>query len=230
MKQRAYIITPGLCQRRKYNDYINLQADFSNMLGYENIQQKRSHKPKQHLDTIQEKNKSSIESIVYDANYNQFRNRTAYNSCWNAQIGAKRPLRRKSVPSLPCQFQQILKHRRLPFTRRKLPCSKRGMLDCGIKGVWHDRGRHDAKNETGSRNGLADIDEYPQRKDFTGTGIEYITSDKIAGGVNVRYTYFLNKEKGMNLYAIGMSIKKVHQRPVRTVGLDNLQATIGLSF
>ena len=42
---------------------------------------------------------------------------------------------------------------------------------------------------------LPNIDAYPQRKDLLEQEFEYITSDKIAGGVNVRYTYFTQQGK-----------------------------------
>lgn len=56
-------------------------------------------------------------------------------------------------------------------------------------------GEYNAKNETGAETVLPNIDEYPQRKDLLEQEFEYITSDKIAGGVNRSLTYFLTTRK-----------------------------------
>lgn len=105
------------------------------------------------------------------------------------------------------------------------------MLDCGINGAYTIGGGTMLKMKQESETVLPNIDEYPQRKDLLEQEFEYITSDKIAGGVNVRYTYFLNKEKGMNLYAIGnVNYKKSTSGLYDGKDWITLQATIGLSF
>ena len=122
MKQRVYNYTGALnISGEKYSHYMNLQADFSNMLGYENIQQKEVINQNSTWTQFGKKNKSSIESIVCDANYNLFRNRTAYNSCWNAQIGAKGFYAERVYRLYPAKFQQILKN----IHSKKTSCSKK---------------------------------------------------------------------------------------------------------
>ena len=136
MKQRAYNYTGAFnVSGEKYNHYINLQADFSNMLGYENIQQKEVINQNSTWTQFGKKNKSSIESTVYDANYNLFRNRTAYNSCWNAQIGAKGFYAERVYRLYPAKFQQILRNTEGYLSFEKNFLFKKGMLDCGINGV-----------------------------------------------------------------------------------------------
>ncbi|MFR7878674.1 MAG: DUF6850 family outer membrane beta-barrel protein [Butyricimonas paravirosa] len=177
------------------------------------------------------KNKSSIESTVYDANYNLFRNRTAYNSCWNAQIGAKGFYAERVYRLYPAKFQQILRNTEGYLSFEKNFLFKKGMLDCGINGAYTIGGGTMLKMKQEAETGLPNIDAYPQRKDLLEQEFEYITSDKIAGGVNVRYTYFLNKEKGMNLYAIGnVNYKKSTSGLYDGKDWTTLQATIGLSF
>ena len=106
------------------------------MLGYENIQQKEVINQNSTWTQFGKKNKSSIESIVYDANYNLFRNRTAYNSCWNAQIGAKGFYAERVYRLYPAKFQQILRNTEGYLSLEKNFLFKKGMLDCGINGAY----------------------------------------------------------------------------------------------
>ena len=232
MKQRVYNYTGALnISGEKYSHYMNLQADFSNMLGYENIQQKEVINQNSTWTQFGKKNKSSIESIVCDANYNLFRNRTAYNSCWNAQIGAKGFYAERVYRLYPAKFQQILKNMEGYLSFEKNFLLKKGMLDCGIHGAYTIGGGTMLKMKQEAETALPNIDEYPQRKDLLEQEFEYIASDKIAGSINVRYTYFLNKEKGMNLYAIGhVNYKKSTSGLYDGKDWTTLQATIGLSF
>ena len=232
MKQRVYNYTGALnISGEKFSHYMNLQADFSNMLGYENIQQKEVINQNSTWTQFGKKNKSSIESIVCDANYNLFRNRTAYNSCWNAQIGAKGFYAERVYRLYPAKFQQILKNMEGYLSFEKNFLLKKGMLDCGIHGAYTIGGGTMLKMKQEAETALPNIDEYPQRKDLLEQEFEYIASDKIAGSINVRYTYFLNKEKGMNLYAIGhVNYKKSTSGLYDGKDWTTLQATIGLSF
>ena len=178
MKQRVYNYTGALnISGEKYSHYMNLQADFSNMLGYENIQQKEVINQNSTWTQFGKKNKSSIESIVCDANYNLFRNRTAYNSCWNAQIGAKGFYAERVYRLYPAKFQQILKNMEGYLSFEKNFLLKKGMLDCGIHGAYTIGGGTMLKMKQEAETALPNIDEYPQRKDLLEQEFEYIASD-----------------------------------------------------
>ena len=232
MKQRVYDYTGALnISGEKFCHYINLKADFSSMLGYENIQQKEIINQNSTWTQYGKKNKSLIEATTADVNYNLFRNRTAYNSSWNAQIGAKGFYVERTYRLYPAKYQQTLKNVEgyLAFTKNFL--FKKGMLDCGLNGAYTIGGGTMLKMKLEAETGLPNLDAYSQRKDLLEQEFEYITSDKIAGGINVRYTYFLDKAKGMNLFAIGnVNYKKSTSGLYDGKDWTTLQATIGLSF
>ncbi|RHV98032.1 hypothetical protein DXA95_02270 [Odoribacter sp. OF09-27XD] len=78
---------------------------------------------------------------------------------------------------------------------------------------------------------IPDNDQYKRRDDLLTREFEYLTSDRFRGGLNIRYTRFLNKAKGMNLYGdarfiYNRSLNGEFQDKTRT----NIQALIGFAF
>lgn len=232
MKQRVYDYTGALnISGEKFSHYINLNADFSSMLGYENIQQKEIVNQNSTWTQYGKKNKSLIKATTADVNYNLFRNRTTYNSSWNARVGAKGFYVERIYRLYPAKYQQILKNVEgyLGFTKNIL--FKKGMIDCELNGAYSIGGGTMLKMKLEAETGLPNLDVYPQQKDLLEQEFEYITSDKIAGGINIRYTYFLDKAKRMNLYAMGnVNYKKSTNGLYDGKDRTTLQATIGLTF
>ena len=108
---------------------------------------------------------------------------------------------------------------------------KKGMLDCGVGGSYAE-----GSGTLLDRNSVApeerpDIDLYKQRKDLLLQEYEFLTCDKFSVHVRLRYSYFLNREKGMSLYADARvnylkAVSGMYKNKERT----GIQAVIGLAF
>lgn len=204
MKQRVYNYIGALnISGNRFSHYMNLKADFSNMLGYENIQQKEVINQNATWTQYGKKNKSRIESVVAGVDYSLFRNRTAYNSNWSVSVGAKGFYAERTYWLYPAKYKQTLKNMEgyLAFSKNFL--FKKGMLDCGLNGVYTIGGGTLLNMEQEAETVLPNLDVYLQRKDLLEQEFEYLTSDRITVGGEIGYTYFLSGTQGMSLYAIG---------------------------
>lgn len=229
MKERKYnYIARFDIKGRNFRHHINLTTDFSNMLGYENIQQNEIDNQNSKWIQYGKKNKSAIESRIFDMNYRLFRDRHSY---WEAQIGAKNTHTERTYRLYPAKFRQTLKNFETYISFTKNFLFEKSMLDCNLKGTYTKGNGNLLDMETETDTSLPDIENYKQRKDVLEAEFEYLTSDFFKGGIKIRYTYFLNKTEGINLYAIGgfhykKSLSGMYDGRHRT----GLETTIGISF
>lgn len=215
----------------KYDHRLKWAADFTTTLLFENLQRSVIIDQSSQIVQYGRKNKSDIDAVKADVSYTLYRNRTAYNSSWNLTAGGRGYIRENKYRMFPVEFKHEVKSLEgyLDFTKNFL--FKKGMLDCGIGGSYAEGSGTLLDRNRVSPEERPDIDLYKQRKDLLWQEYEFLTSDKFSLNARFRYTYFLNKEKGMSLYADArLNYLKVISGIYKSRERTGIQAVIGLAF
>lgn len=202
MKERKYKYS-GLVSKTgtKYSHYLSMTANFTTQLGFDNIQQKQMIDGYNIWVQYGKKNKTVFDYINADVHYSVFRNRSAYNSSWNAVVGAKGFSIERAYRMYPVKFSQKMRNIEGYLSFDKNFQLKRGFWECGVSGSYAKGSGTLFEQGTISGDAEPDFSKYKQREDLRFQEYEYITADKFSAGFNACYTYFLNREKGTSLYA-----------------------------
>lgn len=216
---------------KKYDHYLSLALRTSNCLMYENIQQVEIIDQNEVWVQYGIKNKAYTDVVNADVYYQLFRNRTAYNSSWDARIGARGFSVKRGYRLYPAKFTQELENYEGYLSFNKNFLRHKGMFDCRIDLAYTIGDGKRLETKTEATGEIPDNDQYKRRDDLLTREFEYLTSDRFRGGLNIRYTRFLNKAKGMNLYGdarfiYNRSLNGEFQDKTRT----NIQALIGFAF
>lgn len=232
IKERKYVYD-GLLRKSTaaYDHYLSWQLDISSCLGYENIQQNEVIGQNEVWIQYGLKNKSSVDRISADINYRIFKNRTAYNSSWDARIGARGVHTERLYRLYPVRFVQKLENYEGYAGFNKNFLFEKGMFDCGLN-LAYTIGKGDLlETEMEAGGDIPGREQYKRRDDLLNAEFEYMSSDCFHGGLNLRYTRFVNKSKGMSLYGdaqlgYNRSLSGYFKGEDRT----NVRAVIGFAF
>lgn len=202
MKERNYDYTGALVRRGdRYNHYLHLVGNFSDQLGYENIQQKEVVDGNSVWVEYGRKNRTTVENIRGDVYYSLVRNRSAYNASWNAVIGARGFSMERAYRIYPLKYTQEIRNIEGYLSFNKNFLFKKGMFDCRLKGAYGVGSGTMLEEEKEADTGNPDVSEYLQQTDLLLAEYEYFTADRFSLGLDARYTWFLQPEKGYSLYA-----------------------------
>lgn len=232
IKERKYTYTGLLHKKGKsYDHYLSLRLDIANKLGFENIQQSEVIDQNEEWIQYGTKNKTSVEITQADIYYQLFRNRTAYNSSWDARIGAKGLHVKRIYRLYPARFVQKIENYEGYLSLNKNFLFQKGMFDCGLNLAYTFGDGTLLDTEKEGKGEIPDAQQYKRKDDLLQQEYAFFTSDRFLGGLNIRYTRFLNKEKGMSLYG---NVKTFYCRSLngwyKGEGRTNLQVTLGFAF
>lgn len=207
--------------------YLRLAYGYNDRMGFDNIQNKETVNGTSMYVQYGKKNKSEREIMQGEISYALYKDRSPYNSAWNALVGVKGSKTNSYYRLFPVRYEQEIKDIEGYMAFNKNFLFEKGMLDCGLNMAYAKGSgtmlEHDEK--------LPDVDKYLQCKDQLFEEYEYLTSDRFNGGLDIRYTRFLNTTKGMALYA---DLKGSWSRSLSGYfdgkNRAGFMATVGLSF
>lgn len=232
IKERSFHYNGLLHKKGRYYDhYLSLRLDISNRLGYENIQQSEVVDQNEEWVQYGSKNKSSADILQADVSYRLFRNRSAFNSSWDARVGAKGVYVERIYRIYPARFIQKIKNYEGYLSLNKNFLFKKGMFDGGIRLAYTlgDGTLLDTEKEGPGE--IPDAGQYKRRDDLLQQEYEFFTSDRLLGGLNLRYTRFLQPEKGMSLYGdVKMTYCRSLSGGFQDENRTHLQVTVGFAF
>jgi len=219
--------------------YLAGYIELSSMLGYKPIQRSRRD-PDSGVTVwttfdrvnIYEQNKTE-----YGLAYTYEKPRTEYNNLWNFTIGMKGATTESSYKRYPMKHVQKLDYMEAFLMFNKNFLCKSGMLDIN-PGIAYGIGSG-TMNDKKIMNTMSqeEVDEFItvleawQLEPELAAEFAYMTADRLNLGLHCRYTYFLSKKKGLNLYgdfrynyvyALNDVLKSLHR--------NYFSLTIGLSF
>lgn len=213
-----------------FHHHVNISASFDEMYGYENIQQLEVVDQASIWVQYGRKNKSVRKTAIYDINYTLFKDRSFLHNSWNAAIGVKGFNVENKYRLYPIEYTQDWRNTGVYAAFNKNFRIKTGMIDCGVKFAYSVGGgtMFEIKGTSGD---TAGEDIYKQRKDLLFREYEYMTADRLAGDLSFRYTYHLDKEKGMALYAdLNGMWKQAQSGYFKHENWTTLRMMFGLSF
>lgn len=201
LKERNYSYN-GLLHKstKNYDHYLSLQLKSANYLTYENIQQIEIIDQNEVWVQYGIKNKSSVDRVDADISYRLFKNRTAYNSSWDAEIGARGFYVKKTYRLYPANFIQKAGNYEGYLSFNKNFLRDQGMFDCKVNLTYGIGEGKKLKTEMEAEGEIPGEDQYKRRNDLLEKEYDFLTSDHYRGTLSLRYTRFINKSKGMTLY------------------------------
>lgn len=232
MKERNYNYTGTLIrQGDRYNHYLHLSGAFNSQLGYENIQQKEVVDGDQVWVEYGKKNRTTVEAVRADVHYSLFRNRTAYNSSWNAVIGGRGFSLERAYRIFPLKYKQEIRSVEGYLSFNKNFLFKKGMFDCRVDGAYAKGSGTMLEQEKEAGTGEPDVSQYMQQTDLLLAEYEYFTADRFNVGLDARYTWFLNRDKGFSLYAdANVSYRKAVSGMYKGKERTAFQVLVGFAF
>lgn len=219
--------------------YLKGYIELSSMLGYKPIQRSRRDPDSGATiwTTFDKINIYEQDKIEYGIAYTYEEPRTEYNNSWNFTIGIKGANVETAYKRYPLKHVQKLDYTEAYLSFNKNILCKSGMFDIN-PGIAYGIGSgkmNDRKIMTTMTD--EEVDEFItvleawQLEPELAAEFAYMTADRLNLGLHCRYTYFLSKKKGTNLYG---DIRYNYVYALRDV-LKNLHRnyfslTIGLSF
>ncbi|MBC5623610.1 DUF6850 family outer membrane beta-barrel protein [Butyricimonas hominis] len=184
----------------KFHHVIKGEAHFNETQGFENMQKSEIVDGYTTWTQYGKKNKNTQDATTYDVSYTLYRDRAMLDNSWNASAGVKGFNVKNTYRLYPVEYSQKWENTEVYAAFNKNFQFKKGMFDCGI-GLAYTAGDGTMLKVKSVSDEITGEDLYKQRTDLLQREFDYITADKFTGQLKARYTYFLNKEKGMNLYA-----------------------------
>ena len=183
-----------------FHHVIKGNAAFEKRLGYENLQRYESVDNYNTWVQYGKKNKNTRDITSYGLTYTLFKDRKTLENNWNVILGVNRYEEENEYRLYPVNYAQTWENTVVHGAFNKNFRVKKGMVDAGIYGAY-TLGDGTMLSITSESAGVSGEDLFPQRREQLEREFEYFTADRLAGRLHLRYTHFLNTDKGMNLYA-----------------------------
>lgn len=211
---------------------MQLDADFGSRLSYENLQRKEVIDQTSHIVQYGRKNKGHRDNWGIGIQCALARLADSYRNNWEITLAARYRESEEQYRLHPTEFIQKIRYAEGSASFNKNHYRENHMWDWGITLSCGSGGGNALKTINSPDDEAAGAEDYKQRTELLLKEYDYLTATQGSGKLNIRYTRFLHKEKGMSLYGeLTADYKQaVNGDNYKNKGRIDLGASVGLTF